>query len=236
MPTYPSGVPLFTKETWMGTCTADTIPKVAAKICPKRGAHIKGAKQIRARGDLILTRKGIAGPLALNLSREIAPLIERYKEVPIILNLIKGLSANDLDLNFHKCKKENPSCTLGEFLKPYAPESFRKVLSLEIDISLDKHINELPRKKIIETAVLLCKNPLTITGTAGYARAIATKGGVSLKEINPNTLMSKRIQNLFFAGELVDMDGPCGGYNLTWAFSSGNLAGLEAANQANIIS
>ena len=91
---------------------------------------------------------------------------------------------------------------------------------------------EVPRKVLLKAAEILCKTPLTITGTAGYARAIATQGGVSLKEVDPSTLMSKLVDNLFFAGELVDMDGPCGGYNLTWAFTSGHLAGKSAAVKA----
>ena len=70
---------------------------------------------------------------------------------------------------------------------------------------------------------------MTITGTRGFREAIITQGGVSVKEINPSTMESKKVNGLYFAGELVDVDGTCGGYNLQWAWSSGYVAGLHAA-------
>ena len=73
--------------------------------------------------------------------------------------------------------------------------------------------------------------PAAVTGTEGFDRAIVTRGGVALKEVDPRTLQSRLAAGLFFAGELMDLDGPCGGYNLTWAFSSGHLAGLSAGDK-----
>jgi predicted flavoprotein YhiN len=76
---------------------------------------------------------------------------------------------------------------------------------------------------------MLIKNlPLTITGTEGFGKAMVTKGGVNLDEIYPRTLESKRVHGLFFAGEILDVDAPCGGFNLQWAFSSGFLAAQHA--------
>ena len=72
---------------------------------------------------------------------------------------------------------------------------------------------------------MLVKNlPLTIVGTEGFAKAMVTRGGINLEEVCPKTLESKRVRGLFFAGEILDVDGPCGGFNLQWAFSSGFLA------------
>jgi hypothetical protein len=76
----------------------------------------------------------------------------------------------------------------------------------------------------------LCGLLFRITGTEGFGQAIITRGGVSLKEVEPATLESRRASGLFFAGELLDLDGPCGGYNLQWAFASGALAGRSAAD------
>ena len=73
--------------------------------------------------------------------------------------------------------------------------------------------------------------PAAVTGTEGFDRAIVTRGGVALKDVDPRTLQSRLAAGLFFAGELMDLDGPCGGYNLTWAFSSGHLAGLSAGDK-----
>jgi len=71
--------------------------------------------------------------------------------------------------------------------------------------------------------------PLTVVGVEGFERAMVTRGGVNLKEVNPRTLESKKVPGLFFAGEILDLDGPSGGYNLQWAFSSGHLAGRAGA-------
>jgi predicted flavoprotein YhiN len=93
----------------------------------------------------------------------------------------------------------------------------------DTDIS---HLSAPARDKII-SHILAC--PLTVVGTAGFEKAMLTKGGVDLKEVNPNTLESRKIKGLFFAGEVLDIQGPCGGFNLQWAFSSGALAGKSAA-------
>ena len=73
------------------------------------------------------------------------------------------------------------------------------------------------------------KTPLTITATAGYGRAFVTRGGVNLKEVRPDSLESKRHDGLYLCGEVLDLDGPCGGFNLQWAFASGYLAATSAA-------
>jgi predicted flavoprotein YhiN len=88
-------------------------------------------------------------------------------------------------------------------------------------VSLDRKISELNKKeeeKLIENLVSL---KLLAVGTDGFKKAIVTSGGVELKEVNRQTLEAKKIKNLFFAGEVLDVDGRCGGYNLTWAFASG---------------
>ncbi|MFA9374941.1 MAG: NAD(P)/FAD-dependent oxidoreductase, partial [Poseidonibacter sp.] len=72
---------------------------------------------------------------------------------------------------------------------------------------------------------IIANTPFTVTESIGFKKAMITRGGVTLKEIDPNTMQSKLIKGLYFCGEVMDLDGPCGGYNLQWSFSSGNLAG-----------
>lgn len=86
------------------------------------------------------------------------------------------------------------------------------------------------RREQLETLARLCAEmPLTIAQTEGWEHAMVTRGGVALREVDPHTLQSRRVPGLFFAGEILDLDGPCGGYNLTWAFASGRLAGASSA-------
>jgi predicted flavoprotein YhiN len=83
-------------------------------------------------------------------------------------------------------------------------------------------LSEIPPRVII---TLLAATPLTIVGHDGFKMAMITRGGISLKEIDPKTMQSRIIKGLYFCGEVVNLDGPCGGYNLQWSFSSGYLAG-----------
>ena len=78
----------------------------------------------------------------------------------------------------------------------------------------------------------LGKTPITISGTAGYPGAFVTRGGVRLKEVRPETLESKLVPGLYLCGEVLDLDGPCGGFNLQWVFASGHLAGSERGGSA----
>ena len=82
-------------------------------------------------------------------------------------------------------------------------------------------------------ATLLGALPLKIRGTGGWARAMVTRGGVRLKEVRPETLESRLVRGLYLAGEILDLDGPCGGYNLTWAWASGTLVGKAAASDTD---
>jgi hypothetical protein len=79
-------------------------------------------------------------------------------------------------------------------------------------------------------AELLAAAPLTVTASEGFDKAMVTRGGVSLRQVDPRALQSRLLPGLFFAGEILDVDGPCGGFNLQWAFSSGFLAGLSVAS------
>ena len=193
---HPAMMPLKTKEDWVANCRADTIAKVEMRV------DMKKHKKLVAHGDLIFTKTGIRGPVVLDFAREITPLISKYGEVPILMNLTKGLNENQL----HQYLKSKsiytllPQALADELLK-LAGEDKSKLLKL------------------------LAWTPLTITGHDGFKMAMITRGGIKLNEINPKTMQSKIIKGLYFCGEVINIDGPCGGYNLQWSFSSGYLAG-----------
>jgi predicted flavoprotein YhiN len=89
---------------------------------------------------------------------------------------------------------------------------------------------ELSNSGLRRLSEILAAVPLTIDATEGWDKAMVTRGGVRLKEVEPKTLASRRAEGLWLAGEMLDLDGPCGGYNLTWALASGYLAGRSAAD------
>jgi len=217
---YPAMMPLKTKENWGANCRADTIAKVEMRV------DIKKYKKLHATGDLIFTKSGIRGPVVLDFSREITPLLAKFDEVPILMNLTKGKNEEQIREHFKKELKQNREHTVQTLVETLLPTSVTLELCKLAKADSTKPIGKLSgmiRDKLIK---LLAWTPLTINGHDGFKMAMITRGGVSLKEIDPNTMQSKKIEGLYFCGEVMNLDGPCGGYNLQWAFASGYLAGL----------
>lgn len=213
--THPAMMPLRTSESWVANCTADTIPKVEMRI------DIKKAKNIKYRGDLIFTKYGIRGPVVLDIAREITPFLDKYREVPILVNLTKGL--NEEQIRSHMSLNSSKSITeiIVEILPLSVATEIMTLANIDTNISWSK-THGVTRDRLIK---LLAWTPLTITGHDGFKLAMITRGGVCLKEIEPRTMESRLISGLYFCGEVMDIDGPCGGYNLQWSFASGYLAG-----------
>ena len=216
---FPAMMPLKVKEKWVENCRADTIAKVAVHV------DMKKYKKLSAKGDLIFTKGGIRGPVVLDFSREITPLLSKFEEVPLLANFTKGMNEEQIRDHFKNLLAKDPHQTILDLMKTLLPES----LSLELcklavtdpTLGLSK-LSGTVRDRLIK---LLAWTPLTVSGHDGFKMAMITRGGVSLKEIDPNTMQSKKIKGLYFCGEIMNLDGPCGGYNLQWSFSSGFLAG-----------
>jgi len=214
---YPAMMPLKTKERWVSKLKADTISKVQIYI------NLKKYKKLKAQGDIIFTDNGIRGPVILDFAREITPLLEKYKEVPLILNLIKGKNQDEL-LNLIK---EHSTLTVKEIFLKLLPLNVVEVFLELINVDKEKKYKQLSGSEKLKLLEIFTKTPLNVIGHDGFEKAMITRGGVKLKEINPKTMQSKIINGLYFCGEILDIDGPCGGYNLQWSFSSGYLAGIS---------
>lgn len=186
---------------------------------------LKKAKKLRAKGDLIFTKTGIRGPVVLDFAREVTPLIEKYKEVPLLLNLTKGLHEGEILKHIKNEITKDSSQTSVGLVKTLLPEALSYELCKLAHIKAELGFNKQEGKARDALIKLLAWTPLTVIGHDGFKMAMITRGGVSLKEINPQTMESKIIKNLFFCGEVMNLDGPCGGYNLQWSFASGYLAG-----------
>ncbi len=216
---YPAMMPLKVKETWVENCRADTIAKVAMHV------DMKKYKKLSAKGDLIFTKGGIRGPVVLDFSREITPLLSKFDEVPVLANFTKGMNEEQIRQHFKKVLEKNSHQTTLELLLTLLPESVSlelcKLAEVDPVLSLAKQ-KGANRDNLIR---LLVWTPLTINGHDGFKMAMITRGGIHLKEIDPYTMQSKKLEGLYFCGEVMNIDGPCGGYNLQWSFASGHLAG-----------
>jgi hypothetical protein len=216
---FPAMMPLKTKETWVAMCRADTIAKAQLRV------DLPKAKNLRAIGDLIFTSNGIRGPVVLDFAREVNPLLEKYGEVPLLINLTKGLNEEQIREHIKNEIYKNPEQSVLTHIMTLLPESLSREFCTLAQANPDMGFNKLEgivRDRLIK---LLAWTPLTVIGHEGFKMAMITRGGVSLKEIRPETMESKILNGLYFCGEVMNLDGPCGGYNLQWSFSSGYVAG-----------
>jgi len=218
---FPAMMPLKVKESWVEKCRADTTANAHIIV------DIKKYRKLQAIGDLIFTKNGIRGPVVLDFSREITPLLKKEIEVPILINMTKGMNEEQIRTKIKdKLSETKPYSTL-QLLETFLPSSISEVLcelaEADTEIRFGKQ-KGITRDKLIK---LLAWTPLTIIGHDGFDKAMITRGGIRLKEIDSKTMQSKLVDGLYFCGEIVDLDGPCGGYNLQWAFSSGYLAGVS---------
>ena len=219
---HPAMMPLFTKEKNFASCVADTIAKAILKV------NIPKYKNLKLVGDLIFTKEGLRGPVILDFAREITPILEKHDEVPLLISFLKGKNEEEILAHLKNQITKNPTQTILENLETLLASSVAKeILNIcQIDTNLRyKQIEGIKREKLIKT---LAWTPFTIIGHEGFKNAMITRGGVELKEIDSKTMQSKIIDGLYFCGEVVNIDGPCGGYNLQWSFSSGFLAGKTA--------
>jgi len=180
-PLYPAMMPLKVKEKWVEACRADTIAKVELRV------NMKKYKKLYAKGDLIFTKEGIRGPVVLDFSREITPLLSKFEEVPLLANFTKGMNEEQLRMHFKKYVTAHPESTLLEVMTTLLPES----LSRQLCILAGTDPNKTPAKQNGEARDKLFKllvwTPLTVNGHEGFKMAMITRGGVHLKEIDPYT-------------------------------------------------
>lgn len=220
----PGLVGLRTVEDWPGKCTGITIPDVYVKI------EERGFKGRAGYGDLLFTHRGLSGPPVIDVSGAVCRLLLKQKSVKLSMQLCGTDRTpedwNDLFLNWRQtCGKRLVHNVVATLL----PKRIASILCCECGIPDDMVTARLPGKAETQLMSILKKTPVNITSSEGFKQAMVTAGGVSLKEVVPSTLESRLIPGLYFAGEIVDLDGPCGGFNLQWAISSGWLAGNSSS-------
>lgn len=221
-PPVPALAALRTVETWPFEATGIVL-KNAALILRGEG----GAKH-SCEGEILFTHEGISAPTALNLAGEIAVQLMRKQGEPVSieLNLERDRSAEQWLTLFEGWRTNFGGRAIHNLLAGELPRAIAQILCQKAGL-MDCAIARASKKNLQALVSLLTACPLHINDTDGWSRAMLTRGGLAVKELNPRTLACRSISNLYCVGEVVDVDGPCGGYNLTWAFASGALAASE---------
>jgi len=185
-----------------------------------------GRSTIESSGILLFTHNGISGPAILDVSGKINRLLCEKKHYEAKLSFLAAKNDDAWRDLFGKWRKDNGARKMTNLLTEFFPLAFaRKICS--IAGAENKTAADITSGETRVLSEALAKFNVIFSRAAGFEKAMATNGGVSTKEINPDTLESRIVRGLHFAGEIIDIDGPCGGYNLQWAFSSGWLAGSK---------
>ena len=222
----PSLVPFNIQEEWCGQLMGLTLKNVSVRL------YCQGREVYQGFGEMLFTHFGVSGPLILSASCFIGQKGKKSgKKGPgeegtrLSIDLKPALDEEQLDRRLLRDFEENKNKQFGNALGGLFPQKLIPVMRDLSGIRPDKKVNEITREERRAFVSLIKNLPLTVTGLRGYEEAIITKGGISVKDINPSTMESKKVRGLYFAGEVLDLDALTGGFNLQIAWSTGHLAG-----------
>ena len=216
----------------IGLMAKDKYPRLLQGL-PLKNIRItfsEGKKKITSEiGELMFTDFGISGPLVLTLSGPVVDSLKAGKKVSAFIDLKPALSEKQIDARFLREFKASPKKSIKYFLRGMLPLRLIDIFLDMSDINPDKTVSQITQQERRKLLLLFKALPLEISKPRPINMAMITKGGISLKEINPRTMESRFIKRLYFAGEIIDVDANTGGFNLQAAFSTGYLAGENAA-------
>lgn len=216
-------VPLETRQNYPVKLEGLTLRNIRIKFT-------NGSKEIISDiGELLFTHSGVSGPLVLSLSSKITDWLRENKPVWMLIDLKPALSYEQLDARLLREFKLNPKKGIKSILAALLPKRLIAVFMDIAGLSPDKKANQVSHAERSALVALLKAFRLDILKTRPIEEAMVTRGGVSLKDINPRTMESRLIKGLYFCGEMIDVDADTGGFNLQAAFSTGFLAGESAA-------
>ncbi len=223
----PALVPLITRESWPADLAGVSLKGVRLR------ARI-GGRKVTASGHLVFAYDGIGGSAAQDLSRALTDsLTEQNSSIPIHLDLAPEVGETVLDEQLQNEIAGHRKKTLVNIIATFLPKRLAVTLCHLAGGAADQPVNQVRKQTRRRLVALIKATPLVVTGTRPIAEATVTRGGVTLDQIDRRTMESKVRPGLYFAGEVIDADGPCGGYNLQMCFATGLLAGRSAARSSS---
>lgn len=214
----PSLVPMEVKEWYAGSLMGLSLRNVGVQITDGR------KKLYQEFGEMLFTHYGVTGPVILSASSIVGRQLKK-KELILHIDLKPALTEEQLDRRVLREFEANHNRQFKNSVDSLFPAKLRPVMVELSGIPEEKKVNEITREERLRFVRQIKDFQMTLTGLRGYREAIITKGGVSVKEIDPGTMESKLAAGLYFAGEVLDLDAVTGGYNLQIAWSTGFLAG-----------
>ncbi|AWK47239.1 NAD(P)/FAD-dependent oxidoreductase [Bacillus velezensis] len=222
---FPTEVPVTSSEPFIKQKTLQglSLRNAAVSVLNKKGKPI-----VTHVMDMLFTHFGLSGPAILRCSQFVVKELKKQPEVKLRIDLFPGINEEELFQKMHKELKDAPKKALKNALKPWMQERYLLFLLERNGLDPQTSFTELPKDQF-RAFVKDCKQfTVAADGTLSLDKAFVTGGGVSVKEIEPKQMASKKMEGLYFCGEILDIHGYTGGYNITSAFVTGRLAGLNA--------
>lgn len=229
---YPTEVPITSQEPFISN---KTLQGLSLRDVTLTVWNEKGKKEITHEGEMIFTHFGLSGPAALRCSQFVVKLLKKSNtdHVLITLDLFPKSRVNDVAEKIRNMAQSHPKKTIKNVLKGYLPERLIPLILEKAEVVEQVTYAHLTKKGVQSLADMIKRFPIRVNGTLPLEKAFVTGGGIHLKEVDPKTMQSKLMPGLFFCGEILDIHGYTGGYNITAAFTTGYNAGLNAALTSN---
>lgn len=227
---FPTEVPVTSNEPFIRD---KSLQGLALKDVAVSVLNPKGKALVTHQMDMLFTHFGLSGPAILRCSQFVVKAMKKWdlKEVEIVINAIPDKKEEALFLEVQQIIKEDAKKAIKNSLKGLLPERYLHFLLEKSEIDLNAQSGTISNEKL-RKFVSLCKAfPVRVNGTLPLDKAFVTGGGISVKEINPKTMESKFVNGLYACGEILDIHGYTGGYNITCALVTGRLAGLHAGSK-----
>ncbi len=219
----PSLTPVVIKEKFINDLAGLSLKNVEISIYTKK-------KKIDSRfGEALFTHNGMSGPIIIDMSKKIGEYLPG--EVSLEIDFKPALDFKKLDERLMRDFKENQNKKIKNIIGKLVPQKLIQVMLNLSKIDPEKQVNLITKEERRILLHLLKQFKLSIKSLVGYEKAIVTSGGVDLREVNPKTCQSKIIDNLYLAGEILDLDGPTGGYNLQICWSTGYAVGSSCTTE-----
>ncbi|HJC89436.1 MAG TPA: NAD(P)/FAD-dependent oxidoreductase [Candidatus Mediterraneibacter excrementigallinarum] len=220
----PALVPMEVKEWYAKELMGLSLRNIQIRIT-------EGKKKLYEEfGEMLFTHYGVTGPVILSASSVVGNRLKQ-KELTLHIDLKPALSEEQLDKRVLREFEANHNRQFKNAVDSLFPAKLKPVMVELSEIPEDKKVHEITKEERLRFVRLIKDFTMTLTNLRGYNEAIITKGGVSVKEVDPGTMESKKVSSLYFAGEVLDLDAVTGGYNLQIAWSTGYLAGMSAAER-----
>lgn len=220
----PALMPVKLRDSWTAEVSRFNLKNVRITLC------LNGKRLDERFGEAFFTRSGIGGPIVLDMSSQIRDALKQGA-VTLLLDLKPAVSDELFDKRLQRELSEHSNHEFAHSLGGLLPRDMVPVFLRLVGIDPKKKCHSVTRAERQRLLKLFKELVLEVSGCDGFRKAIITSGGVSLLDIDMRSMRSKQVSNLFFAGEMIDLDGPTGGFNLQECWSTGYLAGINAAQR-----